>query len=226
MVDPFGTDGGGRGLINRRCRKQERGASLTCGWNCRGGTENTGMRRCGGFYIPFAPPGDPAPFPLRMKSRRIACGRTDHFCNFDGIAKTLFCCHRKRPALVVASSISFALPRAAELTHSAAPPLPTKSSILQGPRWQSLSAVSGRKRYNTLDFAGQNRVPKAGLPALLWKPPAYRQKVFPRVGQESFLPVFIFPACCKNERWIFAAARKNEKRAISDKLLLDLSSHK
>jgi len=87
------------------------------------------MRRCGGFYIPFAPPGDPAPVPLRMKFRWITSDRTEHFCNFDGIAKTLFCCHRKCPP-----------------EHG-----------------QSLSAVSGRKRYNTLDFAGQNRVPKAGF---------------------------------------------------------------
>jgi len=112
-----------------------------------------------------------------MKFRRIACNRTDHFCNFDGIAKTLFCCHRKRHP-----------------EHG-----------------KSLSAVSGRKRYNTLDFAGQNRVPKAGLPALLWKPPEYRQKAIPHVGQKCFLPVFIFPACCKYVKSVIAAARENEQ---------------
>ena len=108
----------------------------TCGWSCRGGIENAEMRRCGGLYIPFAPLGDPAPSPLPMEFRRIAFARTDHFCNSDGIAKTLFCCHRKGPP-----------------KHG-----------------KSLSAVSGCKRYNTLDFAGQNRVPTGCCSPLLDDP--------------------------------------------------------
>lgn len=64
---------------------------------------------------------------------------------------------------------------------------------------QSLSVVSGRKRYNTLDFAEQNHVPKAGHPALLWKSPGYRQKAFLIAARKCFLTVFIFPAYCKIE---------------------------
>ena len=71
-----------------------------------------------------------------MKFRRIASTRTDHFCNFGGIAKTLFCCRRK------------CLPE-----HG-----------------KSLSAVSGHKRYNTLDFAEQNRVPTGYCSPLLDDP--------------------------------------------------------
>lgn len=82
-----------------------------------------------------------------------------------GIAKKLFCCHRKRTAEY----------------------------------GQSLSAVSGHKRYNTLDFAEQNRVPKAGHPASLWKSPGYRQKAFLIAARKCFLTVFIFPTYCKIE---------------------------
>ena len=125
-------------------------------------------RRCvaaAGLY-PFCSLGDPASFPLRMKFRRITSDRTDYFCNFDGIAKTLFCCHRKCPP-----------------EHG-----------------QSLSAVSGRKRYNTLDFAEQNRVPKADLPVLLWNPPGYRQHHFRVADRNAFLPVFIFPRVLQKAR--------------------------
>ena len=37
-------------------RKRKRLPWITCGWNCRGGIRRTGMRRCGGLYIPLAPP--------------------------------------------------------------------------------------------------------------------------------------------------------------------------
>ena len=139
----------------------------------------------------FCTPGDPAPFPLRRKFRRIAYDRTAHFCNFDGIAKTLFCCRRKCPALVVASSVSFA-------------PLlllfPQNLRFCRDPEWQPLSAVSGRKRYNTLDFAGQNRVPKAGLPVLLWKPPGYRQHHFSPRNRNAFCRYSFSPRAEKMER--------------------------
>jgi len=114
-----------------------------------------------------------------MKLRRITFDRTDHFCNFDGIAKTLFCCHRKRTA-----------------EHR-----------------QSLSAVSGRKRYNTLDFAGQNRVPKADLPALLWKPPGYRQHHFRASERNAFCRYSFSPACCKIEKSVLQRREKMRGRA-------------
>ena len=47
-----------------------------------------------------------------------------------------------------------------------APPVETACPI----RRQSLSRVSGRKRYNTLDFAEQNRVPTGMLLAPIGNP--------------------------------------------------------
>ena len=114
-----------------------------------------------------------------MKSRRIACDRTDHFCNSDGIAKTLFCCHRKRTAEY----------------------------------GQSLSAVSGRKRYNTLDFAEQNRVPKADLPALLWKPPGYRQHHFRVSERNAFFRYSFSPRAVEIQKWFCSGMGKMRGRA-------------
>ena len=138
-------------------------------------------RRCvaAAGFISLLRPGDPAPFPLRMKSRRITCCRTDHFCNVDGIAKTLFCCHRKCPAEY----------------------------------GQSLSAVSGRKRYNTLDFAGQNRVPKADLPALLWNPPGYRQHHFRVSERNAFCRYSFSPRAAKTKKCYLQQRGKMRGRA-------------
>ena len=127
-----------------------------------------------------------------MKSRRIAFGRTDHFCNFDGIAKTLFCCHRKRTA----------------------------------ESGQSLSAVIGRKRYNTLDFAAQNRVPTGCCSHLLddpepkgeRRPPLETSRIpatpFPRGGQKCFLPVFIFPSVLQKWKCVFSAVGENDRTQL------------
>lgn len=138
-----------------------------------------------------------------MKFRRIACDRTDHFCNSDGIAKTLFCCHRKRPASS-SQAPYHSLRRKRQISLT---PLlllsPQNIRFCRGPEWQSLSAVSGRKRYNTLDFAGQNRVPKAGLPVLLWEPPGYRQHHFRAADRNAFCQYSFSPACCKIEKVIF-----------------------
>ena len=112
-----------------------------------------------------------------MKSRRIASTRTDHFCNFDGIAKTLFCCHRKDHP-----------------KHG-----------------KSLSAVSGRKRYNTLDFAGQNRVPKADLPALLWNPPRYRQHHFRVSERNAFCRYSFSPRAAKTKKCYLQQRGENER---------------
>ena len=147
-----------------------------------------------------------------MKFRRITFDRTDHFCNFDGIAKTLFCCHRKRPA----SSSQAPYPSLCRERQSSFTSLlllsPQNLRFCRGPRWQSLSAVSGRKRYNTLDFAGQNRVPKAGLPALLWKPPGYRQHHFRATDRNAFCRYSFSPACCKSQKVILQRRGKMKGR--------------
>ena len=60
---------------------------------------------------------------------------------------------------------------------------PQNLRFCRDPEWQPLSAVSGRKRYNTLDFAGQNRVPTGCCSPLLDDP----------VPRECFpLDTFIF----------------------------------
>jgi len=61
----------------------------------------------------------------------------------------------KRAVVVVTSSVSFVLPQAAGLIHSAVPPLPTKLRFAGTPSQQHLFRVRGRKRYNTLDLAGK-----------------------------------------------------------------------
>lgn len=61
----------------------------------------------------------------------------------------------KRAVVVVTSSVSFVLPQAAGLIHSAVPPLPTKLRFAGTPSQQHLFRVRGRKRYNSLDLAGK-----------------------------------------------------------------------
>lgn len=90
---------------------------------------------------------------------------------------------------------------------------PQNLRFCRDPEWQSLSAVSGRKRYNTLDFAGQNRVPKADLPALLWKPPGYRQHHFRVADRNAFCRYSFSPACCNNEKVILQRQGKMRGRA-------------
>ena len=141
-----------------------------CGWSCRGGIEKTEMRRCGGLYIPFEPLGDPAPFPLRMKFRRIALTRTDHFCILTALQKR--CSAAAGNVLPLSSQAPYrSLRRKRQISLT---PLlllsPQNLRFCRGPEWQSLSAVSGRKRYNTLDFAGQNRVPTGCCSPLLDDP--------------------------------------------------------
>ncbi len=159
-----------------------------------------------------------------MKSRRIACGRTDHFCNFDGIAKTLFCCRRKCPP---SSSQAPYRSLRRERQSSFTPLLllsPQNLRFCRGPEWQSLSAVSGRKRYNALDFAGQNRVPKADLPALLWNPPGYRQHHFRAADRNAFCRYSFSPACCKSQKVILQrrGKMKNSSAPLLKEALLSV----
>ena len=116
--------------------------------------------RCGGLYIPFAPPATPLHSSHSSSFRSIAYTRTEHICNYDGIANILRSAASGN-VLPSSSQAPYRSPRR-ERQVSFTPLLllsPQNLRFCGGPRWQPLSAVSGRKRYNTLDFAVQNRVP-------------------------------------------------------------------
>ena len=120
--------------------------------------------RCGGFYIPFAPPATPLRSSRSSSFRSVAYTRTEHICNFDGIANIPRSADTGN-VLPSSSQAPYRSPRR-ERQVSFTPLLllsPQNLRFCGGPRWQHLSAVSGRKRYNTLDFAEQNRVPSGTL---------------------------------------------------------------
>ncbi len=100
-----------------------------------------GMRRCGRLYIPLAPPVMQHSFGRRPPLCRTTYTRTVGFCSWQ--------------------ILSF-VPLPA--TNSACSAAAVKCLSGVG---QPLSSVSGRKRYNTLDFAEQNRVPTGMLSPLL-----------------------------------------------------------
>ena len=95
-----------------------------------------------GFYIPLAPP----------------VGTENLFAQLQDILRQL---HPNSRILLMANSLSF-------VTYSPQNPpvlLPLKTVCLA---WDNpLSSISGRKRYNTLDFAEQNRVPTGCFSPLL-----------------------------------------------------------
>ena len=100
-----------------------------------------GMRRCGRLYIPLAPPVMQHSFGRRPPLCRITYTRTAGFCSWQ------------IPGFVSLSATKSACSAAAVKCLSGV--------------GQPLSSVSGRKRYNTLDFAEQNRVPTGMLSPLL-----------------------------------------------------------
>ena len=120
--------------------------------------------RCGGFYIPFAPPATLFRSSHSLSFHSIAYTRTEHICNFDGIANILRSADGGN-VLPSSSQAPYRSPRRERQVSFTSPLLlsPQNLQFCGGPRWQPLSAVSGRKRYNTLDFAEQNRVPSGTL---------------------------------------------------------------
>ena len=100
-----------------------------------------GMRRCGRLYIPLAPPVMQHSFGRRPPLCRTTYTRTVGFCSWQ--------------------ILSF-VPLPATKSACSAAAVKCRSGV-----GQPLSSVSGRKRYNTLDFAEQNRVPTGMLSPLL-----------------------------------------------------------
>ncbi len=100
-----------------------------------------GMRRCGRLYIPLAPPVMQHSFGRRPPLCRTTYTRTVGFCSWQ--------------------ILSF-VPLPATKSACSAAAVKCLSGV-----GQPLSSVSGRKRYNTLDFAEQNRVPTGMLSPLL-----------------------------------------------------------
>ena len=100
-----------------------------------------GMRRCGRLYIPLAPPVMQHSFGRRPPLCRTTYPRTVGFCSWQ--------------------ILSF-VPLPATKSACSAAAVKCLSGV-----GQPLSSVSGRKRYNTLDFAEQNRVPTGMLSPLL-----------------------------------------------------------
>ena len=100
-----------------------------------------GMRRCGRLYIPLAPPVMQHSFGRRPSLCRTTYTRTVGFCSWQ--------------------ILSF-VPLPATKSACSAAAVKCLSGV-----GQPLSSVSGRKRYNTLDFAEQNRVPTGMLSPLL-----------------------------------------------------------
>ena len=100
-----------------------------------------GMRRYGRLYIPLAPPVMQHSFGRRPPLCRTTYTRTVGFCSWQ--------------------ILSF-VPLPATKSACSAAAVKCLSGV-----GQPLSSVSGRKRYNTLDFAEQNRVPTGMLSPLL-----------------------------------------------------------
>ena len=100
-----------------------------------------GMRRCGRLYIPLAPPVMQHSFGRRPPVCRTTYTRTVGFCSWQ--------------------ILSF-VPLPATKSACSAAAVKCLSGV-----GQPLSSVSGRKSYNTLDFAEQNRVPTGMLSPLL-----------------------------------------------------------
>lgn len=72
--------------------------------------------------------------------------------------------------------------------------------------------ASRNKRYNTLDLASKIVCQRQALPALLWKPPGYRQRHFSAPDRNVFCRYSFSPMCHKNAKSVFVTARENEKR--------------
>ena len=94
-----------------------------------------GTDAAAGFYIPLAPPLSQKISPLQLQ---------DFLCQL----------HTNRRILLIAKFLAFCVP----FSPQNPPVLASAEKCLSGVG-QPLSSVSGRQRYNTLDFASENRVP-------------------------------------------------------------------
>ena len=79
-------------------------------------------------------------------------------------------------------------------------------------RPHDLMALFGRnKRYNTLDLASKIVCQRQASPALLWKPPGYRQTHFRASNRNVFCRYSFSPVCHKNAKSVFVATMENER---------------
>ena len=83
-------------------------------------------------------------------------------------------------------------------------------------RSHDLMALFGRnKRYNTLDLASKIVCQRQASPALLWKPPGYRQHHFSARERNVFCRYSFSPVCHNNAKSVFVTRMENEKRAFN-----------
>ena len=71
--------------------------------------------------------------------------------------------------------------------------------------------ASRNKRYNTLDLASKIVCQRQASPALLWKPPGYRQTHFRASNRNVFCRYSFSPVCHKNAKSVFVTTGENEK---------------
>ena len=137
----------------------------TSGWSCRGGFR-AALRRNGSFYMPLHPASSQTPYSSLRRRRQsssipllLLSPQNLRFCG--GPLRPVGFCFSKILNLCHPNVTKSACPTAAEKRLSIA--------ICPHSRWRSqpLSSVSGRKRYNTLDFPKENRVPTGMLAPLL-----------------------------------------------------------
>ena len=144
-----------------------------------------GMRRCGRLYIPLAPPVMQHSFGRRPPLCRTTYTRTVGFCSWQ--------------------ILSF-VPLPATKSACSAAAVKCLSGV-----GQPLSSVSGRKRYNTLDFAEQNRVPTGMLSPLLETQ---------RRGDDPLWPPFFFTQRRSNcENPVCHRCEENAKGSICARIV-------